>query len=401
RVRPAGGVNDEFEWLACGCLAGVVMSRTLILLLWLIAAVGSLPSRASMADETVEANSQLGEYLVAGWLAERQKIEWADVVVEGDFEIDLADYRSKKFRIESLLSPTVDRYESNWAPKLATSWLEYSDHIVMWNHGWSKAGTIRIYPDREAHKKDCARVDPRLAPLHGLQAIPDRLPRFEHLEQGYLRGLILDDIREVAPGVYECTMRRRFEVPNPATYSSRWRINENRGFSLERTELYERLPGQEEPGHRLSWCETEWDQIADVWVPVGLKAEQVVVSTGEVARKVELTFQWDSVNEPIPAARFDLLSFDVSDGHVITDHRNPDQKPVEVGRVQRSKTNVSDPPKFDRFLDPTVSPPPPPPAVQSASIASPRVILVVAFNIVVLLVGVVAFRRSRRRTTPE
>lgn len=65
----------------------------------------------------------MAEYLINGWLAEREKILWAEYSVTGSFEQgqqpNAAD--SVQFRIDAKISPGVDRYESQFGKGNETS----------------------------------------------------------------------------------------------------------------------------------------------------------------------------------------------------------------------------------------------------------------------------------------
>ena len=346
-----------------------------------------------------EQRDPVAEYLFAGWLAEREKIVTAHYVVEGGFEKDLYDPSiSGDFTIESWLSPDAERYESKWAELkgFAASWIQLKDKVVSWPYGGGKAAVIVISETKNRDWQMCARIDPRLASLLGVMAFPDRLTPFRELREGYIHGYNYLDLKELRPGIFEFMLENRNAKGAPATYRTKVRINENNGFSIERMEQYERLPGRDLPGDLICWTDTEWRQIDDVWVPIRLNGE--CNERGTLSRKAHAEFNWLSVNKPISAERFDPADFAVPNGKIIVDDRTSDG--IEVGRIDRSKPVSGDEPdpevRLEQFLQPNLKEPIPTPPV--SSIFSPRVVLILTVNLALIVGLLLAWRRKSRQT---
>ncbi|MFO0975860.1 MAG: hypothetical protein U0996_05640 [Planctomycetaceae bacterium] len=282
--------------------------------------------------------------LVSGWLAEQEKIVHAHYVVEGGFEKNANDPTVRdNFRIEGWISPEAERYESEWdkANGFASAWILRNDQIISWPYGGGKAVCIGVHKPSKRDWKSCARIDPRCDSLLGVMAFPDRFTSFRELRDTLTHGYNYLDTKEIEPGVYEFILQdRRVVTQSPAKYLTKIRINERKGFSIERMEQYELLPGKNLPGDLVCWTDTEWKEISKVWVPIKLSGE--CYDNGNMTKKAKAEYRWISINDPIPDERFDPSDFDVSDGKLIVDYRTSPDNGVLIGRIVRPRLEFKD-----------------------------------------------------------
>jgi hypothetical protein len=101
-------------------------------------------------------------------------------------------------------------------------------------------------------------------------------------------------------GLYVITTR----IEKMGTERTMW-IDANRGYSPTRFEL-RFAPKKGGKSTVLHNCETEWQQIQNIWVPVRF------VDTGKNGLRAELTLSWSRINETPPDSIFAIEDIDVS-----------------------------------------------------------------------------------------
>jgi hypothetical protein len=131
-----------------------------------------------------------------------------------------------------------------------------------------------------------------------------------------------------ANGIYRLRLersgRRSAYVPHTI-----W-IDEHLGFSPVRLSYI--IPPAEPglPDQLLSECQVRWKNEAGVWVPASLHFERRV--RGHLNDFCALTFEWISVNRPIPSELFTADGLDVPVGTRVVDYRAA--PPRHIGQVK-------------------------------------------------------------------
>jgi len=75
--------------------------------------------------------------------------------------------------------------------------------------------------------------------------------------------------------------------------------------------------------------ETTWVQIGDVWVPKTFRIEVRDVKGNSIRSSCMLSFEWESVNEPVPDRCFTWEGLDLPRGTIVFDYRTRKDFTVE------------------------------------------------------------------------
>lgn len=157
-------------------------------------------------------------------------------------------------------------------------------------------------------------------------------------------------------------------------------INESQGFAPVRMDSRMRDPGSEDSWTRPGVLnESEWTCVNSVWVPCKLRLVSHDVSgpSPKFRTTYDLTFVWDSVNQPVNPDFFTAKGIDIDHPAIVVDTRP--SKPIVTGMVGRSDGAIPFPLKPRHPFSLT------------------RVLLAAATGIVALAALIYAWRRVLRR----
>lgn len=107
-------------------------------------------------------------------------------------------------------------------------------------------------------------------------------------------------------------------------------IDEKRGYTPFRSELRINIPDFPRAApfpdtkHYEQEIDVGWDDRGGTWVPVSVSAKTKTIS-------LELTFDWESVNQPVPAKLFTPEGLDVPDHTSLIDYRLGE--PISLGNM--------------------------------------------------------------------
>lgn len=107
----------------------------------------------------------------------------------------------------------------------------------------------------------------------------------------------LVEVAEEAKGIY----RTVWEMQDPGTFVTVW-FDEQQGHSPIRTEVRVGELGNL-PANPLQRAETTWVNISGIWVPKTFLSKYFD-NKGKLESKMELAFEWESVNQPVPEKVF-------------------------------------------------------------------------------------------------
>ncbi|MDR0703515.1 MAG: hypothetical protein LBF88_00850, partial [Planctomycetaceae bacterium] len=117
----------------------------------------------------------------------------------------------------------------------------------------------------------------------------------------------------------------------PSPVKSTFFVDIKRGYTLIKFEdlLLSRITNSHE---------TSWKQINNQWVPVSF------VFTSNQGLSAEWTFDWQSVNEPIPKDYFDPNSLSETTNALFS--LESDNKPIRIGIIGKEVTSTTDQPEI-------------------------------------------------------
>ena len=104
-------------------------------------------------------------------------------------------------------------------------------------------------------------------------------------------------------------------------------LDSKRGHSPVRLELRVRMNPEDEWSAIKATSEATWEEVNGVWVPKTV----VLVNHFNATKTYELAFEWESVNEPVPAKLFTWHGFDLPSHTLILDNRLG--TPIQLGHV--------------------------------------------------------------------
>lgn len=296
--------------------------------------INSFTCQASGADEPKQKNSDLVDYLIAGWKSERLKLNSGHVRITGarigykrvkDASIPVFEY---KLSADSYFDASKAFYDVEYDDQKGR-WLKLDDKVVLWLN--SKASHVNIVGPKQPRSEYALNVDPRLL---GIQTSPDILKGgMKSLDDAerQLKEKQLIDCKLVSNATYEVTWGFKLNGKIPALYT--FHIDEEHGFSV-----VSRKVSIKETNQVISEALLKWMQKEGAWVP--LSADMIEWTANY---KIHLDLNWQSVNAPIPEERFDLANIGAPIGTLIVDHRLDYDKPLKVGRIgekQKVKTNA-------------------------------------------------------------
>ncbi|HEX7376913.1 MAG TPA: hypothetical protein VF278_07360 [Pirellulales bacterium] len=170
--------------------------------------------------------------------------------------------------------------------------------------------------------------DVRAVGLHYLEDY-QRQTRFEEIVDTFMR-FPAEQVSDVGDGVY----RIEWSLGDRGHHRRTLWIDRSHGFTPTRMELRDRLPHLPDdhpwkPPYAVT--EATWTLISDVWVPKTYKIadgpEDSEAALGHhPSIRYEHTFEWESVNEPLPPDLFEVKSLELPNGCIVTDWRG--QRPI-------------------------------------------------------------------------
>lgn len=323
----------------------------------------------------------LYDYLLAGLEHERQKLQTAkfriegtmlqslagSATVEGPVQFDGAvDYRERKIRFDRtepttirtvtiLASPTrlddpaavpgahgAGEVESLLsAPELRAQTRKYirvPGRSMFWSHSMN-GGVIDstrqpgISIEAEDSKRHELPFDVRAVGLMiwadlGRYSLPEMVDAYRRK-----RNDLMDVVEESeSPGTYRCSLRFNFTVKGqskPPWWGAHtlW-IDSKRGFSPIRLHIAPPPPAnppRAEP-RAEDRSEAHWIERSGVWIP---EKWVLTYGDGENRFKYDLSFTWESINEPLPDRLFSYEDFGAPKGTPVFDQRAGRQMLVE------------------------------------------------------------------------
>jgi hypothetical protein len=139
--------------------------------------------------------------------------------------------------------------------------------------------------------------------------------------------------REIArnsQGAWKIVWERTSPVPVEDTM---W-VDEAKGFTITRREMRDGqgVPASAAPRDPAEVCEVNWKFEDGVWVPATLKLQ-----TGSAPRLriYDLSFEWKSINRPIPDRPFTMDGLDITDRKTVIDRTSG--QPVVRGVLNDSQ----------------------------------------------------------------
>jgi len=141
------------------------------------------------------------------------------------------------------------------------------------------------------------------------------------------RALSEDEVVEVAEEA-QGICRVLWETDQPGTFVTAW-FDQQQGHSPIRVEV--RVGDLADlPAAPLQRAKTTWTNISDVWVPRTFLSQYFDID-GELRSKVEVAFQWESVNEPVPEKLFTAAGMGLPPETRLVSYETG--KPVVLGSV--------------------------------------------------------------------
>lgn len=280
---------------------------------------------------------KLSAYLRAGWISECEKLRSGRYRVRG--EEMMYEGRSAPGELDPdsiLVKNRIDvRVTFDWPAgksKHSIYWGEY--HKGIWLMGperaavWPNigAGVVTLINPSEKRLSFARFLDARTMGF----ATTTTIARSMVLEecQEFIGDLAAPiSVAELGKGRFRIT----WEGPMEQQEDWHWResivINEKRGFSIESRER-RTFSDKRDVDTLFLKTHAVWDKFGDVWLPVSVETyEPQGLST------LQLAFEWDDVNEPIPAAEFEFENSGIPDGVLIADKRLSPDDPVILGKI--------------------------------------------------------------------
>lgn len=331
---------------------------------------------------------ELGRYLMSGWLKEREKLQWGEVVIEGTYYDRDSDRPLNTFSVESAYSPTVARHHSKWSATERGIWLQYPDRVTEWCYGKSKGVLISTVSPENKNSQYCKGIEPRLISIGGKGMVPFRMPSFSVGAISLTEGVEYVNAKKLEDGAYEMTLRTLIpEILRGKINRSQWvmRMREDQGFSIVSCDGYGAPPGSSEPRFKLTMkTASTWQEFNGVWLPKMVDSSQL--SGVPDHNRVKVTFDWKNIGKPIPDEVFDVNKLGAAVGTLIQDKRTPDGEGIIVAKV-----GIEDP-----------KPPIPTVTTEVKNGVGPKGIAILAANMGVAVLIVFALRRRKHaRPTSE
>jgi hypothetical protein len=155
------------------------------------------------------------------------------------------------------------------------------------------------------------------------KTMPSRFSEYE-CEGNGIHRFSVDSI--APPGEMRMSSRRSFWVDEECGYAV-----------IKARQEYIPLETTDEPWKIRNQSQTTWDEIDGVWVPVSHAFdEKVNVNPGKPCLSVKMSFDWESVNEPVPEGYFIFCDFGLDPLSPIQDVRKANgdaSKAVLIGHI--------------------------------------------------------------------
>jgi hypothetical protein len=238
---------------------------------------------------------------------------------KGLFRFDRTQDVIRQIGADSVPGLQIGKYVRT--PELAITWINPWEHKDM-----ARATAVGIHQPTIKPPMIIAPVDVRtfgLSLWDDFRAGTPFTACYEAWDKDSLIGVFPE-----ANGIYRLRLERsgRRGAYVPQTI---W-IDKHLGFSPVRLSYI--IPPAEPglPDQLLSECEVRWKNEAGVWVPASLHFERRV--RGHLNDFCALTFEWISVNRPIPPELFTADGLDVPVGTRVVDYRAA--PPRHIGQVK-------------------------------------------------------------------
>lgn len=155
----------------------------------------------------------------------------------------------------------------------------------------------------------------------------------------FLGGGSLEKLKvtNVGGGIHELEWVYSYGEAAPSVLVAKWWCDASQGgqpvrFVLQSKDVRENIPVELKSPDRppQEQAEYAWQKITDVWV---LKSLDLTIRDRRVTEQWQLTFDWQSLNEPVAESRFDWQTWPLPNGSQVVDTRMGDDKLMVVERV--------------------------------------------------------------------
>lgn len=227
----------------------------------------------------------------------------------------------------------------------------------------SESDLLIALPDKKLPKSISPMIDPRTISYSLFQNLSTPYDQMLHVLEHRCRKVVAADMD--AEEMYSL----RSDMGNDILFSML--CDGRRGYLPVRTEAWSGT----NPGRKILDIETSYQQQADIWLPVSCR---LVDTSGRLPNRLELSFEWSHVNEPVSAEMFGWKSLKLPPGTLVIDTRLGKANPVLVATVGQPEKA----------------------AVLKSPVSSSRRLVLIANGIAVfVLLLIVCYRRYRRRTS--
>ncbi|MFV0441958.1 MAG: hypothetical protein ACK5Q5_00150 [Planctomycetaceae bacterium] len=156
-------------------------------------------------------------------------------------------------------------------------------------------------------------------------------------------------VNDLGNGIRTLVWTRVFNDATPDVRSQiyTWTCDASQGFQPIRFERKEGPPPESvknpyPPLPPFDEAQYSWTFVNEVWV---LKSLDLLFRDGRVTEQWQLSFDWQSVNKPVPAESFDWKSWHLNEGSEVVDLRHDPERPIVIERVGQATEVPIAPPR--------------------------------------------------------
>ena len=281
-------------------------------------------------------------YLLAGWRAEREKLQSWDIQITGLEQAytswdrtgtgDLtgpSERREIKLQILSDHAGQRSRNTIRWGTGALASgiWNRGPGYLVQWQG--TPGDLVEVLAPTAERAVYALDLDPRaVGPLGPLDfKTTYKQNSFDLIYDQLSEKLTARSSRKLGKGRHEVILapkksRAGFDRQVAAI------INEANGFTIESYRLFDGPPTSPGVGKPLAEILVQWGNRGGVWVPI--KLHDVRRPSLSV---IDLTFDWTAINKAADDASFALEAIGAPDGTMIIDRRLGDKKAIILGKI--------------------------------------------------------------------
>ncbi len=248
-----------------------------------------------------------------------------EMLVSGECQIRLSvqDGDDRKLERRFFLAFDIDqsRWRLDFDGELSTKYSEIDGISYFYTIG--SYAVEKNLAGRQLSPNDCRPLDPRIVGVCQAGDIEIRAP-YDRLKER-LRSLRVEDVKESASGEMELTLAEEPEgdSANPYVLTNVYRIDAEQGVVLA-IESMVRFPNTGVAG-TTQRSTAKWKVVNGVLIPIEFETVYLQDNSRDLFQ-----FEWTSVNQPVPASRFEFRDFGLPPGTIIVDTRLGKPVTVEV-----------------------------------------------------------------------